>query len=224
MNMARDEIYLARKRFFNDHADKWIDMWYKDHSSGRYDKHAKDFARLFSLAPLKQKDTVLDVGCGTGILVPFVLERIGVSGTIYEMDFAEKMIENNRNIHKQPNIKFLIADAENTPLDDNSCDVVICFSCFPHFHDKNKALKRLSRVLKPHGVFVVAHFDSSEGINKHHRSCHAVMHDHLPDKASMYDIFEKVGLDINHFIDEAGFYCIIAKKDVCDIIFNNDIP
>nr|MBP7090140.1 class I SAM-dependent methyltransferase [Syntrophorhabdaceae bacterium] len=123
MNMARDEIYLARKRFFNDHADKWIDMWYKDHSSGRYDKHAKDFARLFSLAPLKQKDTVLDVGCGTGILVPFVLERIGVSGTIYEMDFAEKMIENNRNIHKQPNIKFLIADAENTPLDDNSCDV-----------------------------------------------------------------------------------------------------
>jgi demethylmenaquinone methyltransferase/2-methoxy-6-polyprenyl-1,4-benzoquinol methylase len=212
MNMTQDEIYQTRKNFFNDHAEKWIDMWYKDHSSGHNDKHGKDFARLFSLLPFKQGDNVLDVGCGTGILVPFILDRIGASGTLYELDFAEKMIETNRELHRETNIRFLIADAESAPLDDSSCDAVVCFSCFPHFHDKEKAMATFSRILKPQGIFAMSHFDSSEGINKHHNSCHAVMHDHLPDKAAMYSLLEKAGLKINLFIDEPGFYCIIAKK------------
>src|SRR5690606_13546167 len=145
MNMTADEAYQARKKFFNDHAKKWRDMWYKDHATGRYDKHEKDLERLFSLLPLKPGDRVLDVGCGTGILVPPILERITATGILYELDFADKMIETNRVLHKEDNIRFIIADVESTPLNDASCDVVICFSCFPHFHDKEKAVKTLSR-------------------------------------------------------------------------------
>lgn len=212
MKMTLDEIYRNRKQFFNDQAENWLDMWYKDPETGRYDKHEKDFERFFSLLPLKPGDRVLDTGCGTGVLVPFILERITSTGILYELDFAEKMIEVNRNLHARENIRFIVADAENTPLDDASCDIVICFSCFPHFHDKEKAMSVLSRILKPHGVFAVSHFDSSEGINKHHGSCHAVMHDHLPDKVAMRTLFQKVGLKIETFIDEPGFYYILAKK------------
>jgi len=212
MNMTADEIYQTRKEFFNEHAEKWRDMWYKDHATGHYDKHLKDFERLFSLLPMKPGDHVLDVGCGTGILVPPILECITSTGIIYELDFAEKMIETNRSLHKVDNIRFIVADVENAPLDGASCNVVICFSCFPHFHDKEKAMKTLSRILKPHGIFVVSHFDSSEGINKHHESCHAVMHDHLPNEAAMRALLQKVGLDVDVFIDEPGFYCILARK------------
>jgi hypothetical protein len=70
----------------------------------------------------------------------------------------------------------------------------------------------LSRILKPCGVFAVSHFNSSEEIKKHHGSCHAVMHDHLPDEAGMRTLLQKVDLNIEVFIDEPGFYCIIAKK------------
>jgi demethylmenaquinone methyltransferase/2-methoxy-6-polyprenyl-1,4-benzoquinol methylase len=187
-------------------------MWYKEHATGRYDKHKKDFERLFSLLPLKPGDHVLDVGCGTGVLVPFILERITSSGTLYELDFAEKMIETNRRLHEEGNIRFILADAETVPLDDVSCDVVICFSCFPHFHDKEKTMTTLSRILKPSGIFAVSHFDSREGINKHHGSCHALMHDHLPDEAAMWALIQKVDLSIDVFIDEPAFYSIIAKK------------
>jgi hypothetical protein len=38
------------------------------------------------------------------------------------------------------------------------------------------------------------------------------MHDHLPDAADMRKMFENAALTINVFIDEPGFYCIIAKK------------
>jgi demethylmenaquinone methyltransferase/2-methoxy-6-polyprenyl-1,4-benzoquinol methylase len=212
MKMKTDEIYRTRKQFFNDHAEKWLDMWYKDPATGRYDKHEKDFHRLFSLLSLKPGNQILDVGCGTGVLVPFILERITSTGVLYEMDFAEKMIEVNRSLHARDNIRFIVSDAERAPLEEGSCDMVICFSCFPHFQDKEKAVMTLSRLLKPGGVFAVSHFDSSEGIKKHHGSCHAVMHDHLPDEAEMRSLLETAGLGIDVFIDEPGFYCIIATK------------
>lgn len=213
MKRTSDETYCTRKQFFNDHAEKWREMCYKDHATGRYEKHGKDFERLFSILPLKAGDHVLDAGCGAGVLVPFILDRITDAGLLYELDFAEKMLETNRHVHQETNIRFILADAEEAPLADASCDAAICFSCFPHFHDKRKAAANLTRILKPGGFFAVAHFDSSEGINKHHGSCHAVMHDHLPGETAMRDLLEAAGLKVNLFTDEPGFYCILAEKN-----------
>jgi len=212
MKMTSDEIYHARKEFFNLHAGGWLDKWYRNPGTDRFDRHRKDFERLFELLPLRPGDRVLDAGCGSGVLVPYLLERITATGILYELDFAEKMIEVNRSLHKNGNIRFIVSDAEDAPLDDATCDAVICFSCFPHFQDKPKAVTSLGRILRPHGVFAVSHFDSSEGINRHHGACHAVMHDHLPDEAAMRALLLRAGLAIDVFIDEPGFYCIIAGK------------
>ncbi len=104
---------------------------------------------------------------------------------------------------------FILADAESAPLADDSCDVVVCFSCFPHFPRQEKALATLCRILKPGGHLIVSHFSSAEGINKHHESCHAVMHDHLPRRrVDARPASTNAGLTITDFMDEEGFYYI----------------
>lgn len=212
MKLKKDDTYTQRKDFFNEHAEKWEDMFYKDKTTGRYDKHKMDFDRLFSLIPIKEGDIVLDVGCGTGILVPFILTYIKETGILYELDYSERMLQVNKKMHKDDNIIFILADAEDTPLADESCDLIVCFSCFPHFYDKVKAVKRLAGILKYDGFFIVSHFDSSDGINRHHSTCKAVMHDHLPDKEEMFNLFDESGIEILNFIDEPGFYFIMGKK------------
>lgn len=212
MKMTSDEIYGARKQFFNDAAEKWTEMWYRDPETGEQKKHKEDFERLFALMPLVPGDCVLDTGCGSGIMVPHILDSIGGSGTLYELDFAEKMIETNRRLHSQDNVRFIVSDVERAPLAAESCNVAICFSCFPHFQDKEKAIAALERILKPQGVLVIAHFNSSEEINHHHMSCHAVMHDHLPNEQTMRKMITSSGFYIEIFIDEPGFYYIQSRK------------
>jgi ubiquinone/menaquinone biosynthesis C-methylase UbiE len=212
MQMTPEQIYRMRKQFFNDSAEAWLDTWYKNPDTGQQDLHQKDFDRLFSLTALKPGDRVLDAGCGSGVLVPMVLERITQTGILYELDYAEKMIEANKKLHKEENIRFIVADAGEAPLEDESCDVILCFSCFPHFHDKESAMLKLSRILRRGGIFVIGHFDSSEGINRHHESCPAVMHDQVLHESEMRVLFHKAALDIDLFVDEPGFYCITARK------------
>jgi demethylmenaquinone methyltransferase/2-methoxy-6-polyprenyl-1,4-benzoquinol methylase len=145
-----------------------------------------------------------------------VLERITSAGILYELDYAEKMIDANRNLHKAKNIVFMVSDVAEAPLKVESCDVVLCFACFPHFHDKEKAMGVLAGALKRGGTFAVAHFESSQGLRRHHESCHAVMHDRLPVQSEMRRLFQQAGLSIDLFTDEPGFYCVIAKKQAAN--------
>jgi ubiquinone/menaquinone biosynthesis C-methylase UbiE len=212
MHKLPDESYEARRKFFNDHAEAWMDMWYRNPDTGRYDRHGDKFDRMFSLLPLKPGDRVLDAGCGSGVLVPMIGERITRTGMLYEVDFAERMIEVNRRMHPAENIRFIVSDAAEVPLDADSCDVVLCFACFPHFADQQKTLKSLARLLKEDGTLAVVHFESSEGINRHHRSNPAVAGDCLPDREGMLGVFREASLEIDLFIDEPGFYCVRSRK------------
>ncbi len=206
---ANDE---KQKTFFNKHAEKWLDRWYRDPVTGEMNKHEKDFERLFSMIPLSDGQRVVDVGCGTGVLVPYIQPLIGGQGILYEIDFAEKMIEENRRLHDAPNVVFLATDIKSAPIDPESIDVAICFSCFPHFRDKKTTMCTLQRMLKPGGMLIVSHFSSSHDLNNMHRGFEVVNHDMMPGEEEMRALHEGAGFDIRTFIDETGYYYIESVK------------
>jgi ubiquinone/menaquinone biosynthesis C-methylase UbiE len=202
-----------RKDFFNQRAEQWMDTFYKDPASGAYSRYSKEFERLFKAIALKKGDRVLDVGCGSGVLVPFILEKIGANGILYELDYAPEMIRENKKRHRDNRIQFLVQDLLDFEAPENSFDAVICFACFPHFEDKSRAMTIISGLVKNKGTLAIAHMDSSRNINDHHRKSPEVMHDYIPDKQTMYSLCEQNKLSINRFIDEEGFYLLLAKRE-----------
>ena len=94
----------------------------------------KDTSRLAAMAgriDIKPGDTMLDVGTGTGIFVPFCLDKIGSKGRLVCLDYAEKMLEIARSKRFRGNISFICADIEDSGLPGASFDAVVCYSVSP---------------------------------------------------------------------------------------------
>ena len=109
----------------------------------------------------------------------------------------------NKRLHSDKRVRSIIADVVDAPLDRETCDVVMCFACPPHFHDKEGIMKAMAEVLKKGGYIAVGHFESSEELNRHHRkSGTPVMNDRLPHADEMVRLFEVAGLRIERFMDE----------------------
>jgi SAM-dependent methyltransferase len=69
---------------------------YRDHA-GRYDHRTRTFQHwrelLVRKLDIQSGDTVLDVGCGTGLCLPGLQNRIGPTGTIVGIDAAQHMLD-----------------------------------------------------------------------------------------------------------------------------------
>lgn len=211
--MQHETMDTRRREFFNERAEQWLDMWYKNEEAGDYSRYDNEFERLFDLTALQSGDAVLDLGCGSGVMVPYILDRIGFEGSLQEVDYAEKMIEVNRRLHDDPRVTFTVAGADELDVPEAAFDVAFCFSCFPHFHRKVETLGVIHKALKPGGKVVIAHFDSSQDINDHHRKHECVMHDHLPDEPAMRALLVEAAFSVEEFIDESGFYYVGARKE-----------
>ena len=100
-------------------------------------------------AGVKQRHTVLDVGCGTGLSsAPLIHNGFNVLG----LDESDRMLAYAKQKFTQA--KWAVGNAEKIPLPDASVDAVICAQAF-HFLDRDAALKEAHRVLKPGGVLSV---------------------------------------------------------------------
>ena len=90
---------------------------------------------------------VLDVACGTGDMMVRLAEQ---GCTVTGVDISEEMLEVARL--KAKGARFMVADAEHLPFEDNSFDTVTCAFGVRNFVHLEKGLSEMMRVLKP-GVF-----------------------------------------------------------------------
>jgi len=195
-----------RKDFFDRHAFSWD----KDLSKEDRTRKAEEIVRWFRLT---QNQSVLDVGTGTGILLPFIREGIGAKGQLLAIDFSHKMLEQAK-IRESAGEKCLInASVESIPLRSDQFDRVTCFSAFPHFSNKARALLEMVRVLKSEGRLFIAHLHSVEEINQFHQQVGgAVAHDLLPHPDRIRDLMNKSGLCDVSIINQPGKFLAQGEK------------
>lgn len=96
--------------------------------------------------------TLLDVGCGGGILAEEFAE-LGMQVT--GIDPSGSSIETARRHASQSGfpITYLVGAGEQLPFADAQFDYVSCCDVLEHVHDVDAVISEVSRVLKPGGLF-----------------------------------------------------------------------
>ena len=197
---------MNEKRRFFDRVSQGCGMdRFKDDEIPRLRDH-------ISLWGLGRGDVVLEVGSGTGRLTPYLLEMIGDEGEVYCLDFSLRMLLKARERRFEGKVWFIQADAISLPLVRGCCDAVICFSAFPHFSDKGKALEEFHRVLKPGGRLVISHLLRREEVNALHRKIGGpIGDDMIPSDEEMRELLRTAGFEKCDIINDERGYLVLAS-------------
>ncbi len=160
-------------------------------------------------------ERVVDLGTGTGLLVPYIM-KYG-PGEVVAVDLSEKMLQRLAAKYQSfygDKLKISRQDVHCLTFEDETKDVAICNSVFPHFHDKPKALSEIYRVLKSGGRMAVHHFAGREKINSFHSAAAdpRIREDFLEDGTDLAVMVKKAGFTVVEMSDTDQEYFLLAIK------------
>lgn len=159
---------------------------------------------IFDAAKINEETDVLDVGCGTGVLIDYYLKRN--VNSITAIDISSSMIDIAKR--KYPNINFVCADIND--FNEGKYDVVMLYDCFPHIIDKQKTIFHINDLLKEKGRIVIAHSMSLEKLFEHHKSVSSVT-----ELINAEQLFKLVSTCFDNIkvIDNNSMYMIVGEKN-----------
>lgn len=185
--------------YFEKHAPQWdAEMIRSDELIGI----------ILDNAGVGEGSRVLDVACGTGVLIPDYLERSVASVTA--VDISPEMIKIASGKFPQKNLRFICGDAETEDL-GSDYDAAVIYNAFPHFPEPEKIIARLSLLLAPNGILTVAHGMSRETIDMHHNGSAAHVSVGLMQAEDLKAIFEKY-LDVTTVISDERMYQVAGRR------------
>jgi ubiquinone/menaquinone biosynthesis C-methylase UbiE len=197
---------MDRREYFDGVADKW-DGW---NARAEMEPVMRQGLRELGVGP---EEHVLDLGCGTGIMLGMLLDVLGPRGRVTAVDFAPRMVEVARGKTLDTRVEFRVAEACALPVGDGTMDRCVCFSTWPHFPDPRAVLVEQHRVLKPGGLLHVWHVSGREKINAIHAGVGGVIgQDLLPPVRQLADVAGACGFSVVSLVDNPDRYLLTARR------------
>lgn len=158
---------------------------------------------LLEFVSQNAKQTILDLGCGTGRLTAQLAE---LCNKIVGVDSSQDMIDKAKK--EFGNIEFKVCDALALPF-EKEFDVVFSYAVFHWISDHDALLENIHKVLKPQGV-LVCEFGASGNIatieNAFAEACNTLGYGYeaklnFPTAEAFGELLKKNGFVIDRFYE-----------------------
>jgi SAM-dependent methyltransferase len=163
--------------------------------------------RIVAAAGIAKGDVVLDVGTGTGILVPLI--QAYEPEAIFACDLSEAML-----VHLQeqyPYAKTIAADVRDLMLPDQSIDIVFLNACYPNVVDKPKSFENISRMMRSGGRMIISHPMGRSFVDMLKEKSPFPLDD-FPKKSEAEALFKPYEFLVQDCVDEPKIYILVATK------------
>jgi ubiquinone/menaquinone biosynthesis C-methylase UbiE len=115
-------------------------------------KHYRQPEQLANKCKIAPNDTVLEVGCGSGLFTPHLAKSCA---KLISQDLDERYVAQAKQKVATTNVQFLVGDVCQLQL-EAVADVVLLISVLPEIPDPVAALRACKTALKPNGRIVVS--------------------------------------------------------------------
>jgi len=163
--------------------------------------------QIVASAEINKKDSVLDVGSGTGILIPLI--QVYEPEIIFALDLSEIMLARLKEHY--PYAHAIAADLRDLTLPEDSIDVVFMNACYPNIVDKDRSFANIGRMMKSGGRMVISHPMGKSFIDALKEKSPFPLDD-FPEQPEAERLLEPHGFEIQRFVDEARLYILVATK------------
>jgi len=122
---------------------------------GRTPAQARLRRRFLKFVPVRPGARVLEVGCGTGVVVRDLAALVGRRGEVVGVDASRQLLERARALcretARQARITLRVADGASLPFASNRFDLALAITVVLHVADPLRVAREMVRVTRPGG-------------------------------------------------------------------------
>ncbi|EAJ9404882.1 class I SAM-dependent methyltransferase [Campylobacter jejuni] len=185
--------------------------WHELHADKRHQpRYPSNDLVSFVFRNFKSGDKILDLGCGAGRHVKFLVEN---GFKAFGVDYSENGIKATQELLKTYNLQadLKVSSVDDIPYEDESFDGLLCYGVL-YYNSKEvieKAAKEIYRVLKKDGVayIVVRSIKDYRYLNN--------------EKISKYEVFVNENDISKSAFKENGMKMYFFDKDEVKRVFSN---